>query len=980
MVNKKTKTPKQIKARKIRNTIIGILALTICLAAIGIGGYYAYGVIKEVEDFSKDRLLTPESSVLMMEDGTEYYSYNKSGATKNVAYDDIPQVMIDAVIAAEDSRYFVHNGFDLPRIIKSVITNLSAGGIRSGGSTITQQIIKKSYYPKEEQTLERKLGEVILAIEATSVTTKEEILELYLNKIYFGTGNKAIGIYSASRYYFDKDVQDLTLPEAALLAGTINSPVSYDPFNNLDLATKRRDIILSLMAQHGYITEEEAEIAKAIPVENTLCSNPITSGGKYQAYADRVTREIYEKTGYDPNSTPMKVYTYMDPVLQEKLDGIATSTTYKFQDNKIQTGVVCVENETGRITGLISGRNYAPMGVTYAYAADKDRVSELGNYGQRNQPGSSLKPIIAYGAAFEFLDYSTAHIVHDVPYVEGDWAPNNFNMSFNGDTTIEDSLFNSWNLAAIQTLKEVVTGKDCNGRDMGKGVGIEKIKEFIDAFGFDTYNEDFNLGYAIGAWQQGVTPEEEAGAYAAIANGGIYIEPHTVKKIILTDTGEEIDFDKMYEEEKVRACSEETAFMIRSVMTDYVRNAGSSFYYYVNKGLQIGAKTGTSNHSSDPKYVPHASLTGKAKDGWFTSFSPDYSWSVWTGYTGEDQKEGYYMKSHNDVCKIAGMVADYLHNGKLNNSYPERPSGVLKSECISGIYPYTKPTENVDKERVISGWFKKENLPRGASDLSASLNEIKTFEATYSKDKNEIALVFEKYDPESALEGKPTKKYKKQNGEIELTYLSDISQVYGKIVYQVDIFGPDGTLIKTEKFKEDKAKVSFTPTTSGVYKVEGYYAYESGLATSNKLIKNISITLDDQPNNTPNTNTETNTNTNTNNNANTNTNNNNSNSNTNNNTNNNTADKENEPASPNTTTLNYWSDSNSITVEPIMAQDTIVVMSLQKGDKLVDSKVANKKAQYTFKKLESKTTYTLHMTYILANGQKVDKSVVIYTK
>ena len=185
MVNKKTKTPEQIKKRKIRNTIIGILALTICLGAIGVGGYYAYGVLKEVEDFSKDRLLTPESSVLMMEDGTEYYSYNKSGATKNVAYDDIPQVMIDAVIAAEDSRYFVHNGFDLPRIIKSVITNLSAGGIRSGGSTITQQIIKKSYYPKEEQTLERKLGEVILAIEATSVTTKEEILELYLNKIYF---------------------------------------------------------------------------------------------------------------------------------------------------------------------------------------------------------------------------------------------------------------------------------------------------------------------------------------------------------------------------------------------------------------------------------------------------------------------------------------------------------------------------------------------------------------------------------------------------------------------------------------------------------------------------------------------------------------------------------------------------------------------------------------------------------------------------
>ena len=989
MVKKKAnKTPEQIRARKIRNRIIAIIFLTLCLGVVGIGGYLGYGIIKEVEDFSKDRLLTPESSVLMMEDGTEYYSYNKSGATKNVSYDDIPQVMIDAVIAAEDSRFFVHNGFDLPRIIKSVMMNLSAGGIRSGGSTITQQIIKKSYYPKEEQTYERKLGEIILAIKATEVTTKEEILELYLNKIYFGTGNKAIGLYSASRYYFDKDVQDLTLPEAALLAGTINSPVSYDPFNNLDLATKRRNIILSLMTQHGYITKEEEEIAKSIPVENTLCSNPISSGGKYQAYADRVTREIFEKTGYDPNSTPMKVYTYMDPVLQGKLDDIAASKTYKFQDDKIQTGVVCVENKTGRITGLISGRNYAPMGVTYAYAADKDRVSELGNYGQRNQPGSSLKPIIAYGAAFEFLDYSTAHIVHDVPYVEGDWAPNNFNMSFNGDTTIYDSLFNSWNLAAIQTLREVVTGKDCNGRDMGEGVGMEKVKDFIDAFGFDTYNEDFNLGYAIGAWQEGVTPEEEAGAYAAIANGGIYIEPHTVKKIILTDTGEEIDFDKMYEEEKVRACSEETAFMIKEVMTDYVRNAGSSFYYYVNKGLQIGAKTGTSNHSSDPRYVPHKSLVGKAKDGWFTSFSPDYSWSVWTGYTGEDQKEGYYMKSHNDVCKIAGMVADYLHNGKVKNKYPAQPDNVVKSQCISGIYPYARPTEKVAKDRIITGWFKKGNTPRGASDLSASLNEIQTFEASYNKDMNEIKVEFAKYDPESALEGKPTKKYKKKNGEIELTYLSDISQVYGKIVYQADIYGPDGKLIKTEKFKEEKGTISFTPTLPGVYKVEGYYAYENELSTSNKLIKNISIDLD-----VPSQDETTDQNNNTNNNTNSNTNNNNTNTNTNTNTNNNSNQKpnnntnnqkpnnneNNKPSAP-TTSLNYFSDSSTITIEPVMPNDAIAIISLQKGDKLIDSKVASGKGQHVFKKLDSKTSYTVNVSYILANGQKVDKTVIVTTK
>ena len=412
-VNPKTSQSAQLQKKKQRKKAIQISLIVIVVIIASVGIYLSINIFKEIEDFSKEKLLSKEASVqISNETGKEYYSYASDGARKNVSYDDIPQVMIDAVVAAEDSRFFEHNGFDLPRIVKALMGNIIAGGITGGGSTITQQVIKKSYYPKEEQTIERKLGEVILSIEATSQTTKEEILELYLNKIYFGYGNKAIGIYAASKYYFDKEVQNLTLPEAALLAGALNSPNNYDPFRNLKLAQKRRNVILDLMELHGYITEEECEKTKAIPVENTLKYNPINSSGKYQAYADMVTREVKEKTGYDPDETPMKIYTYLNEDLQSQLDDIANGKSYKFIDDDVQTGAVVQETKNGRVIGVISSRNYEPLGITNAYTGDKKKVD---SYGQPHQPGSSLKPILAYAAAFEFLDWSTAHYVHDIP-------------------------------------------------------------------------------------------------------------------------------------------------------------------------------------------------------------------------------------------------------------------------------------------------------------------------------------------------------------------------------------------------------------------------------------------------------------------------------------------------------------------------------------------------------------------------------------
>lgn len=822
----KKKTTTQ-QAKKLRKRIIKICFIVVAILIASVGAFLGITVYSQISSFSDENLINREASVqISTTNNKEYYSYATEGAKKNVAYEDIPQVMIDAVVAAEDSRYFEHNGFDVPRIVKAFMGNVIAGGITGGGSTITQQVVKKSFYPNAEnenllQGIQRKIGEIVLSYRITQETTKEQVLELYLNKIYFGYGNKAIGIYAAARYYFDKSVQNLTLPEAALLAGTLNSPNRYDPFKHLKLAKERRDTILDLMELHGYITKEECEQTKVIPVENTLKSNPVTVGGEYQAYADMVTREVKETTGYDPETTPMKIYTYMDTSLQKTLDDIASGKTYSFYDQYIQAGACVQDTKNGRIVGVLSQRNYKPQGGTNAYAK---KGVKSGGYGQPHQPGSSLKPIIAYAAAFEYLDYSTAHYVHDVP-LNGSYSPKNFDGKFHGDASITEALSHSWNLAAIQTYLEVV-----------KEIGESQMQKYLENFGFDMSKEKLETGYAIGGWKYGTTPKEEAAAYAAIANGGTYIEPHTVEKIEIISTGEVINVDQDAKANKKEALSEESAFMIRSVMTDYVKSSGS--YSALNMGYQIGAKTGTSNYPRD-KSVP-SYLQGKSKDSWMAAFSPDYSWSVWTGYPETVAKsKKKYVQGHRDSRAISAIIAKAVHNGKLKNSYPSQPSGVVKATCVSGIYPYVKPGSGVPKDRIVSGWFKKGNTPSGSAD-GAQLNNLSSFTATLKN--NKISVKFAEYNPVSMTKEKaqPTKTYRANGRSYSLPYLGDIKQIYGRVVYVVEVKNSSGKVVYTQKLNKPTATLGYTPT-SGDYTVVGYYAFESGSGTSNKIERKLSV-------------------------------------------------------------------------------------------------------------------------------------------
>ena len=641
----KTRTLKKLKPIRI----IGTIALA---SAIVLAGVLGFNIYKDTEAFDADKLLSSGASVMYDSNGEVMYTYgsDENGTRENITYDDLPQVLVDAVIAAEDSRFFEHNGFDLPRIAKAAISNLATGG-RQGGSTITQQLIKKTYFPNAEKTYTRKLSEVFLAIQADKQLSKEEILTLYLNKIYFGRSTRSIGIAAACKYYFNKDVSELTLPEAALLAGSLNSPYNYDPYYCLDKATTRRNRILNLMVTHGYITQEECDEAKKVKIENTLAT-PSTNNSSLAAYVDLVTEEVKNRTGLDPKEVQMNIYTYCDKETQELATAIANGDKYDYSDEDMRMGGAIQSSQDGRIVAIIGGRNYSYGLLNFATT--------------KQQPGSSVKPFLDYGLAFEYLDWCTGQTIVDEPYSKGNFKPKNWDRKFHGTVSVTSALENSWNIPAIKTYEEVT-----------KKIGKSGVVSAMESLGIDMskQKDPANLSYAIGGWTTGISPLEMASTYATISNNGLYTESHTINYIEIVQTGRVYNVDEdIQDEAKQSDYSKASAFMVREVMLDYTKN-GSGNYAYLSGIDNVGAKTGTSNWASSKGN----GMGGKSRDLWMTAYTPDYVCSVWMGFdkTGIDKgKTTSRYKAY--PGKVVQMLLKHLQKNDSNKIYPEQPSTVIK--------------------------------------------------------------------------------------------------------------------------------------------------------------------------------------------------------------------------------------------------------------------------------------------------------------
>lgn len=789
-------------------TVFLVLFWTGAAATLSVVGYFAYNVLQDTESFDVTRLYSSEASQILDSQGEVIYRYgdDENGDRENATYDELPQVLIDAIVATEDSRFFEHNGFDIPRIARAAITQVLSGFTSGGGgSTITQQVIKKSYFPAAEQTITRKVSELFLAINATDEVSKEEILTMYLNKIYFGRSLSSIGIKAASNYYFNKDVQDLTLPEAALLAGTLNAPHSYDPYYNLELATQRRDIVLTLMETHGYITTDEKELAQAVKIENTLDKSYKSSyDNPVAAYVDVVTSEVIEKTGLDPRTNPMIIHTYLDSEIQADVVEYVNET-YSFPNTDMQIGGSIESTTDGRIVAIIGGRDYGAFNLNRATL--------------KQQPGSSLKPIIDYGAAYEFLDWSTAHTVTDEEYNVAGYNPGNWDGSSGtkGDMSITEAILNSWNTPAVWTFDAVM-----------KEIGLSGYTNYLDGFKIDMTGEEVNISYAIGGWSYGLSPIELASMYATVSNGGIAIESHTVDYIEVLNGNKIIEIDAVIQEEASRALSNEAAFMINKTMESY-STMSSSYSAYPSS---FRAKSGTTNWAAGNSYGISA---GSAKDSLAVAYNPDYSIGIWIGYDPSSLSETPRSMTGSGVTAIrfTSGIAKLLVKDGVENSFPSTPSGMTQGSVVKGFYPYLKPGAQTPDDMILSGWFKPGTYPSATID-DIEAPALSSFEASITED-NQIFVSFAPYDPIEALEDDS---------------VSDFTKMFGKPSYVVEVRDAStNELLYTTRLSTDTSIIPYEISTQ--VNIIGYYGFEK----STSVISNsISVFLGENFEPTPNLN------------------------------------------------------------------------------------------------------------------------------
>ncbi|OLN23212.1 hypothetical protein BTO30_04370 [Domibacillus antri] len=644
--NKQKKTPVNKKRSIVKRILLaGVLLAFLTMA--GGAGLFAY-FVKDAPELDNALLSDPISSKINDMNG-DLLTNVGSERRDYVEYDDIPVLVRDAILATEDVRFFEHKGIDPIRLGGAVLKNVTDGFGSQGASTITQQVVKMSFLT-DEKTLKRKAQEAWLAYKLEEAYTKEEIFEMYVNKVYMSDGIN--GIKAASDYYFGKELSDLTLQEAAYLAGMPQSPNNYNAFNNPERAEKRKDVVLSLMNQHDKITKAEMTDAQNQNITDSLTEQVNETGvqKEYDSYVDLVIEEVQEM-GYNAYTDGLTIETTLDKEAQLFMDKLLNSDEYiQYPSEFFQAGIALTDTQTGAIRAIGGGRNQeVQRGLNYAVDI-------------KRQPGSTIKPILDYGPAIEYLKWSTYEQVEDSPlnYSTGG-SVGNAGGSYAGMMSMRDALVRSKNTPAVRTFQEV---------------GFEDSYEFAAGLGIHLENEFES--YAIGAMDgdEGISPLQMAGAYAAFGNGGIYNTPHTVKKITLPD-GTVVE----NEIESEPAMSDYTAYMVTDMLKDAV-DYGTGTAANIPT-LHVAGKTGTTNYTDD-ELARYNFPSSASPDSWFVGYTTNYTAAIWTGY---ENRSEYLSKESQQIAKelFKELMTEVSKNVETDDF--DKPDSVVELPIIKGSNP-----------------------------------------------------------------------------------------------------------------------------------------------------------------------------------------------------------------------------------------------------------------------------------------------------
>ena len=581
----------ELQERKKHSKIIVMLfGLIVLILVVTIGGtitYYALTIDLPGIDALKDYRPSIASSVY--DDNNELIDEFFLEDRKVVKIAEIPKVVQYAFVAAEDSRFYLHQGFDIQSIFRAMFKNFEAGHIVQGGSTITQQVTKLMYLTPEKKYI-RKVKEAILSYKIDKYLTKDEILNLYLNQIYLGHG--AYGIESASLVYFGKSAKDLTLPEAALLAGMPKAPNTYSPYLHFERAKERQAYVLSRMVEGNYITQAEMDKAVGVPLK----LRDIKPKEKIAAYfVEHIRRYVQEKYGADVlYKEGLSIYTTLNLAAQKAArdaleKGLAElEDREKYERGLVQGALYCMDVKTGAIRAMVGGRDFNK--------SEFNRATQ-----SRRQAGSAFKPLI-YTAAFDkgmnpstrFVD--SPIVFEDPSQEDGLWKPKNFDEKFLGPITMHTALVQSRNIVTIKILQEI---------------GIDYAASYAMNMGI-TSPISRSLSLALGT--SGVTLQELVNAYDVLANAGKKVTPFFIKKIV-DRTG------NVFEETKVKSeqvIDPRIAFMTSYIMRDVVESGTGRRVRSI--GRPVAGKTGTTND---------------IRDAWFIGFTPSLIAGVWIGFDQE---------------------------------------------------------------------------------------------------------------------------------------------------------------------------------------------------------------------------------------------------------------------------------------------------------------------------------------------------------
>ena len=642
--------------RIVKYGFIGLLTLFVICVIAG-GGLFAY-YVSSVPKLTENKLQSTNSSKIYDRNGSLIADLG-SEKRESASTDEIPITLVNAITSIEDKRFFTHRGIDVYRIMGAAINNLRHNSTQ-GGSTLDQQLIKLAYFSTNtsDQTLKRKSQEIWLSLQMERQYTKQEILTFYVNKVYMGNGY--YGMKTAAKSYFGKELGDLSVAQAALLAGIPQAPTQYDPYANPDAAKERRNTVLNEMYEDKNISKEEYVQAKATDISDGLL--PLTNKASYEPYLDNYIKQVIEQVSTEANadiySAGLDVYTNLDPDIQKYIWNVYNSNDYiAYPDDKFQVASTIIDVTNGRVVAQLGSRHQdenIALGTNQAVQTDRDW-------------GSTMKPITDYAPAIEKRVYTnTGTTVYDTPYnFPGTSTPvYNWDRKYYGSISLTYAIQQSRNVTAVKALQ--ATGLDY-AQSFLKDLGIEYPEMFYsNAISSSTTSSDPKYG---------ASSEKMAAAYASFANGGTYYKPSYIKSIKFEDGS-----TKSYDSKGVEAMSPQTAYMMNSMLKQ-VLTGGTATEAYVPGTINAG-KTGTSNYSDD-EYYQVQKESGVytdliVPDETFVGYNTKYAMAIWTGY--KNRKTPLYGSDLDIAKQIYGLTSRYLNQmyGAGSKDF-DMPSGVYNN-------------------------------------------------------------------------------------------------------------------------------------------------------------------------------------------------------------------------------------------------------------------------------------------------------------